>query len=56
MLKIPTYVSAHVDDCLTVCKSNDIMASFQKEILTRLIGTDEGEVIKYFGCELIRNR
>jgi hypothetical protein len=26
------------------------------EILTRFIGTDEGEVTEYLGCELIRNR
>ena len=38
------------------CKSKDIMAAFKKEILTRFIGTDEGEVTEYLGCELIRNR
>jgi hypothetical protein len=32
------------------------MAAFKKEILTRFIGTDEGEVTEYLGCELIRNR
>ena len=32
------------------------MAAFQKEILTRFIGTDEREVTEYLGCELIRNR
>ncbi len=41
------YVSAHVDDCLIACKSKDMMVSFKKEILTRFIGTDEGEVTKY---------
>ena len=50
------YVSAHVDDCLIACKSKDIMAAFKKEILTRFIGTDEGEVTEYLGCELIRDR
>ena len=30
--------------------------SFKEEILTRFIGTDEGEVTEYLGCELIRNR
>jgi hypothetical protein len=52
------YVSAHVDDCLLACKSKDIMAAFKKEILTRFIGTDEGEVTECLqpGCELIRNR
>jgi len=32
------------------------MAAFKKEILTRFIGTDEGEATEYLGCELIRNR
>jgi hypothetical protein len=50
------YVSAHVDDCLIVCKSKDIMTAFKKEILTRFIGTYEGEVTEYLGYELIRNR
>jgi hypothetical protein len=45
-----------VDDCLIACKSKDIMAAFQKEILTRFIGTDEREVTEYLGCELIRDR
>jgi len=49
-------VSAHVDDCLIACKSKDIMSTFKKEILTRFIGTDEGEVTEYLGCELIRDR
>jgi hypothetical protein len=43
-----------VDDCLIARKSKDIMAAFKKEILTRFIGTDEGEVTEYLGCELIR--
>jgi hypothetical protein len=30
--------------------------SFKEEILTRFIGTDEGEVTEYLGCELISNR
>jgi hypothetical protein len=50
------YVSAHVDDCLFACKSKDIMAAFKKEILTRFVGTDEGEVTEYLGCEVIRDR
>ena len=32
------------------------MAAFKKEILTRFIGTDEGEVTEYLGYELIRDR
>ena len=40
---------------LIVCKSTDIV-DFKKEILTRFIVTDEGEVTEYLGCELIRNR
>jgi hypothetical protein len=31
------------------------MTVFKKEILTRFIGTDEGEVTEYLGCELIRD-
>jgi hypothetical protein len=50
------YVSTYVDDCLIACKSKDIMTAFKKEILTRFIGTDEGEVTEYLGCELIHDR
>jgi len=50
------FVSAHVDDCLIACKSAGIMATFKKELLTRFVGTDEGEVTQYLGCELIRDR
>ena len=32
------------------------MTDFKKEILTRFVGTDEGEVTEYLGCELIRDR
>ena len=32
------------------------MTTFKKELLTRFVGTDEGEVIQYLGCELIRDR
>ncbi len=45
------YVSAHADDCLIACKSKDIMAAFKKEILTRFVGTDEGEVTEYRGLD-----
>ena len=41
------YVSVHVDDCLIDCKSKDIMVTFKKETLTRLVDTDEGEVTEY---------
>jgi hypothetical protein len=50
------YVSAHVDDCLIACESTDIMTAFKKELLARFVGTDEGEVTEYLGCELIRDR
>ena len=50
------YLSAHVDDCLIACKSEDIMAAFRKEILIRFVGTDAGEITEYLGCELIRDR
>ncbi len=45
-----------MDDCLIACNSKNIMAAFKKGILTRFVGTDEGEVTKYLGCELIRDR
>ena len=45
-----------MDDCLIACKSAGIMVTFKKEILTHFVGTDEGEVIQYLGCELIRDR
>jgi hypothetical protein len=45
-----------VDDCFIACTPKDIMAAFKKEILTRFVSTDEGEVTEYLGCELIRDR
>ena len=33
-----------------------VVTVFKKELLTRFIGTDEGEVTQYLGCELIRDR
>jgi len=50
------YVSAHVDDCLLSCKSLTVMAKFKAHMLERFIGTDEGEVTEYLGCELVRDR
>ena len=50
------YVSAHVDDCLLSCKSLTVMAEFKAHMLERFIGTDEGEVTEYLGCELVRDR
>jgi hypothetical protein len=50
------YVSAHVDDCLLSCKSLTVMAEFKAHMLDRFIGTDEGEVTEYLGCELVRDR
>ena len=32
------------------------MTTFKKEILTRFVDTDEGEVTEYLGCEMIRDR
>ena len=43
-------------DCLITGKSTDVVRMFKKELLTRFIGTDEGEVTQYLGCELIRDR
>ena len=50
------YVSAHVDDCLLSCKSADVMSRFKKDLLSRFVGTDEGEVTEYLGCQLVRDR
>ena len=50
------YVSAHIDDCLLSCKSLTVMAKFKALMLDRFIGTDEGEVTEYLGCELVRDR
>ena len=36
------FTSAHVDDCLNACKSEDNMATFKRDLLTR--------------CEVIRDR
>jgi hypothetical protein len=46
-------VSAHVDDLLS-CKCLTVMAEFKAHMLDRFIGTDEGEVTEYLGCELVR--
>ena len=32
------------------------MAEFKAHMLERFIGTDEGEVTEYLGCELVRDR
>ena len=50
------YVSAHVDDCLLSCKSAEVMSRFKKDLLSRFVGTDEGEVTEYLGCQLVRDR
>ena len=50
------YVSAHVDDCLIACKSATVMAAFKRDLLSRFVGTDEGEVTEYLGYEIIRDR
>jgi len=44
MLK--TFLSRLMYDFLIACKSAGIMATFKKELLTRFVGTDEGEVTK----------
>jgi hypothetical protein len=46
---LTTPVSAHVSDCLIASKSKDIVVAFKKELLTRCVGTDEGEVTEYLG-------
>ena len=45
-------MSAHVDDCLLSCKSLTLMAESKAHMLNRFMGTDEGEVTEYLGCEL----
>ncbi len=45
-----------MDDCLIACKSADIIPTFKRELPTRFVGTDEGEVTQYLGCEVIRDR
>jgi hypothetical protein len=50
------FVSAYVDDCLLSCKSLTIMAEFKAHMLDRFIGTDEGEVTEYPGCERVGDR
>ncbi len=49
-------MSTHVDDCLIVCKSATIMSAFKQDLFSRFVGTDEGEVTEYLGCEIIRDR
>ncbi len=39
--------------CLIASKSKDIVVAFKKELLTCCLGTDEGEVTEYLGCELL---
>ena len=33
-----------------------MVASFKQDLLSRFVGTDEGEVTEYLGCEIIRDR
>ena len=40
----------------TTGKSLTVMAAFKAHMLERFIGTDEGEVTEYLGCELVRDR
>jgi hypothetical protein len=49
------HVSVHVDDCL-ICKSVTVMVVFKQDPLSHFVGTDEGEVTEYLGCEIIRDR
>ena len=49
-------VSAHVDYCLLSCKSPDVMSKFKRNPLDRFVGTYEGEVTEYLGCELVRDQ
>jgi hypothetical protein len=49
-------VSGHVDYCLLSCKSLTVIAEFKTHMLDRFIGTNEGEVTEYLGCELVRDR
>ena len=37
-------------------ESLTVMAEFKAHMLDRFIGTDEGEVTEYLGCELVRDR
>ena len=32
------------------------MSKFKRDLLSRFVGTDEGEVTEYLGCELVRDR
>jgi hypothetical protein len=51
------HVSVHVDDCLIASKSATVMSDFKQYLLlSRFVGTDEGEVTEYLGCEIIRDR
>ena len=43
-------------DCLIDCKSATVMTVFKQDLLDRFVGTDEGEVTEYLGCEIIGNR
>lgn len=45
-----------MNDCLITYKSTSVVTMCKQELHTRFIGTDEGEVTQYLGCELIRDR
>jgi V8-like Glu-specific endopeptidase len=32
------------------------MTAFKQDLLSRFVGTDEGDVTEYLGCEIIRDR
>jgi hypothetical protein len=53
---VRTFTCLHVDDCLLSCKSLDVLSKFKRDLLSRFVGTDEGEVTEYLGCELDLDR
>ena len=48
--------SAHIDDCLILCKDKGTLNKFKFKYLKSFDGTDEGELTRHLGCELVRDR
>ena len=49
-------MSAHIDDTLILCEDLGTLQAFKTHLLSRFEGTDEGEVVEYLGCDIIRDR
>jgi len=48
-------VSAHIDDLLVSCVHEGTLTKFKEAFLKRFDGTDDGPLMEYLGCEVVRS-